>query len=187
MNSLTYIDLKQKSDNYTPSDLVRELGFEETLRIARQMLINEEWDESLQEYATKLLEEIRKKYPEKWNSNWKYEAFLGYAYDIVLKYDERYASYKRAADQEHPQPPQLLVALAGCCWAPGKPPITEEEAISFVKQAIASVQYIKAVELLRGLYQSTGNVKEQQYWEKVLEDIKDTGPHLPSLDHIFDT
>lgn len=187
MNSLTYTELKQKSENYAPLDLVSELGFEKTLNVARQMLTSEEWDESLQEYATKLLEEIRKKYPEKWNLNWKYDAFLGYAYDIVLKYDERYTSYKRALDKVHPPPPQLLVALAGCCWGPGKPPITEEEAISLVKQAIVSVNYVEAIELLRGLYKSIGNVKEQKHWDKVLENIKDRGTHLPSLCRISDT
>ncbi|WP_428418496.1 hypothetical protein [Parachlamydia sp.] len=77
-------------------------------------------------------------------------------------------------------PPQLLVVMARCCIAPGKPPITEKEAISLVKQAIAIVPYIEAVELLRGLYKSTGNVKEQLYWEKILENIKENGTHLPS-------
>ncbi|CCB86949.1 putative uncharacterized protein [Parachlamydia acanthamoebae UV-7] len=47
-------------------------------------------------------------------------------------------------------PPQLLVVMARCCIAPDKPPITEKEAISLVKQAIAIVPYIEAVELLRG-------------------------------------
>jgi dephospho-CoA kinase len=38
-----------------------------------------------------------------------------------------------------------------------------------------------AVELLRGLYKSTGNIKEQKYWETILEDIKETGSHLPEI------
>lgn len=184
MNLLRYKELKHKSESYTPSDLAYELGFERSLNIARDMLINEEWDESLQEYAVHLLEEIRKKVPEKWNSSWRYDAFLGYAYDIVSEYDKRYDSYKRALDKVNPQPPQLLVALAGCCWAPGKTVISEEEAILLVKQAITSVKYIEAVELLKGLYKSMGNIREQLYWEKVLEDIKDKGQHLPSLDQI---
>lgn len=151
MNLFSYTELKRKSDDNEPSSL-DVLGFEETLVIARQMLNNEEWDEDLQGYAVNLLEELQHKYSEKWNSNWKYDAFLGYAYDIILKYDERYEAYKRAFDKVHPPPPQLLVALAGCCWAPGHPPMTEEEAILLVKQVIANEMYIEAVELLRGLY-----------------------------------
>lgn len=186
MNKAIYTKLKQKSCSYNPSDLADRLGFDEALHLACDMLNNEEWDESLQEYATNFLEELRKKYPEEWNVNWKYDALLGYAYHIILKYDERYAAYKRALNKIQPPPPQLLVAVARCCIAPGKPPITEEEAIVLVKQAIETVPYIEAIELLRGLYKSTGNVKEQLYWEKVLENIRDSGIHLPSLCQISD-
>ncbi len=182
INSLSYMELKQKSEIYSPVDLANKLAFEEALNLARNMLINEEWDESLQTYAVSLLEEIRKAYPEKWNLNWRYDAFLGYAYDIILKYDERYAFYKSAFDKAYPQPPELLVALAGCYWTPGNPPITEEDAISLIKQAIQSKLYVEGVELLQGLYKSIGNIHEQQHWGKILENIKDTGPHLPPLD-----
>ncbi len=182
MNDEKYLKLKQKSSNYSPSTLINSLEFNEALLIACDMLNNEEWDEPLQEYAANILEELRKKYPEKWNANWKYDAFLGYAYHVTLKYEERYAAYKRAFNKISPPPPQLLVAIARCCIAPGKPPITEEDAIALVKQAIQTKPYVEAVELLKGLYKSIGNGKEQQYWGKILENIKDTGPHLPPLD-----
>ncbi len=186
MSKLNYTELKQKSIDYCPLDLINRLGFEKAVTIARYMLVNEEWDGSLQEYAINILEELRQKYPEEWDTNWKYDALLGYAYHIILKYDERYAAYKRAFNKIHPPPPQLLVAMARCSITPGSPPITEEEAISFVQQAIRNTPYIEAIELLRGLYKSTGNIKEQQHWEKILENIKETGPHLPPLDQ-FDT
>lgn len=178
--------LKQYSYSYSPSGLIDSLGFNKALRMACNMLNDEEWDDSLQEYATNVLEKLREMYPKEWNANWKYDALLGYAYHIILKYDERYAAYKRAFDKIEPSPPELLVAMARCCIAPGKPPITEEEAISLVKQAIATAPYVEAVELLRGLYKSIGNIKEQRYWEKVLENIKETSPHLPPLDQISD-
>lgn len=187
MNGGKYLKLKHKSNSYSPSVLIDLIGFNEALVIACDMLNNEEWDESLQEYAINILEELRKKYPEVWDANWKYDALLGYAYHIILKYDERYTAYKRAFNKIHPPPPQLLVAMARCYFAPGKPPITEEEAISFVKQAIKTTPYVEGVELLRGLYKSIGNVKEQKHWETVLENIKDTGIHLPSLDQISET
>lgn len=184
MNSLNYLELKEKSLKYSFSDLLEKFGFIETLNLARLMLINDKWDETLQEYATHLLEQIRKTYPIEWNSNWKYDALLGYAYDITFKYDERYIAYKRALSKVSPPPPQLQIALAGCCWAPGRPPITEEEAILLVKEAIAKIPYIEGVELLRGLYKSTGNINEQQFWDKYLEENEKTGSHLTSLDQI---
>lgn len=184
MNKIDYSKLKQKSQTYSPSDLVDLWGFNEVIHIACEMLKNEEWDESLQEYATILLEKLKNKYPEKWDTSWRYDALLGYAYNIILKYEERYAAYKRAFDKVHPPPPELLVAMARCCIAPGKPPITEKEAIALVKQAITTKPYIEAVELLRGLYKSTGNVNEQMYWEHFLESTKECGFHLPPLDQI---
>ncbi len=185
MSQIEYIKLKQKSSNCDPLELVNAIGFEGALYLACDMLNNEEWDESLQEYAARVLENLRKKYPEKWNSSWRYDALLGYAYHILLKYDERYVAYKRAFDNIQPlPPPQLLVAMARCCIAPGKPPITEEEAILLVKEAIKTTPYIEGVELLRGLYKSVGNIKEQKHWENILENIKKNGVHLPPLDQI---
>ncbi len=184
MNQTKYVQLKQISSSLSPSDLVFTLEFNEALHMACSMLNNEEWDESLQEYATAFLEELRKKYPEKWNSSWRYDALLGYAYHIILNYEERYAAYKRAIDKIKPVPPQLLIAMARCCVAPGKPPITEEEAILLVKEAIKTTLYTEGVELLKGLYKSIGNTKEQNYWENILEGMNKNGPQLPSLDQI---
>lgn len=184
MSKAEYLKLKEISYNYDPSELANRLEFGESLVMACDMLNNEEWDESLQEYATNLLERIRARYSEKWDTSWKYDALLGYAYHIILKYDERYIAYKRAFDKISPPPPQLLVALARCCIAPGKPPITEEDAILFVKQAIATTPYIEAIELLKGLYKSIGNIEEQRHWENVLENIGENGPHLPLFDGI---
>ncbi|NGX42072.1 MAG: hypothetical protein K940chlam7_00348 [Chlamydiae bacterium] len=182
-----YKSLKKKSEEYTPSELASLVGFDEGLRISRGMLNNDEWDETLQEYAANLLEELRKKYPIQWNSSWKFDAFLGYAYHIILKYDERYAAYKRAVEKITPPPPQLLIAMARCCWAPGVPPITEEEAISLVKQALSKTIYYEGASLLRGLYKATGNAKEQAHWEVVLKNMEGKEVCLPSLDEVFDT
>lgn len=184
MHDSSYRSLKQTSYEYTPCELVNLLGFEEGLRTACSMLNNDEWNEDLQVYAANLLEELKKKFAETWNSTWRYDALLGHAYDIILKYDERYAAYKEALEKVHPPPPQLLIAMAGCCWAPGKPPITEQEAISLVKQALSTTLYYEGVSLLRGLYKCTGNIKEQKYWETILEKMKGKEIYLPSLDHI---
>ena len=184
MSSFTYAELKQKSNIYQTDDLVENLGFEKSLLMARAMLSNKEWDTALHEYATKLLEEMEKKYPEKWNSSWMYDALLGYAYDIIYKYDEKYAAFKKAFKKINPPPPQLLVAMASCCWAPGKPPLKEDEAIQLVKEAIKNTLYVEGVELLKGLYKSMGNIKEEEHWEGVLESIINNGEHLPSLDQL---
>lgn len=181
MSISTYIELKEKINKYSPHELLTSLSFEEAISTAYNMLYNDEWDESLQEYAANLLEELRKKYPREWNTNWKYDTLLENAYNIIFKHDDRYEAYKRAFDKVHPVPPELLVAIAECCIAPGKPPITREEAISLIKQAMQQTLYIEGVELLIGIYKSLGDTKEQRQWEDILESIKEHGEHLPSL------
>ncbi|MBA3237985.1 MAG: hypothetical protein H0T62_06495 [Parachlamydiaceae bacterium] len=182
MNYNIYEELKKQAACFKPLQLVEISGFNKSLETALSMLNNEEWEESLQEYATYLLEAMRRKYPEKWNSSWRYDALLGYAYHITLKYEERYLAYKRSLDKVSPAPPELLVALARCCIAPGKPPLSEAEAILLVKEAIKTTPYVEGIELLKGLYKSIGNKKEQEYWEDVLSKISKNGPHLPPLE-----
>ena len=184
MKNRSYEELKNISDSCNPRNFASNLEFQEGLVLAKEMLDNDEWDQELQEYAVKLLEEIRKNYQKEWNSSWKFDAFLGYAYHIILKYDERFAAYKRAFEKVSSPPPQLLVAMARCCWAPGIPPITEEESISLVKQALLEKPYYEAFSLLRGLYKSIGNTIEEAYCEDVLKNMKGKEIHLLPLDDV---
>lgn len=46
------------------------------------------------------------------------------------------------------------------------------------------IPYIEAVELLIGLYKSTGNSGEQKNWETFLESIQENGVHLDPLNQI---
>lgn len=185
MININYEELKKKI-NIKPSDLIKMQGFNNTLVLTWNMIRNDQWDETLQIYATKLLEELKNEYPDRWNANWRYEAFLGYAYDVILNFDKRYIAYKKAFDKANPVPPELLVALARCCWSPGKPPITEEEAILLVKQSINNIQYIESIGLLRGLYKSMENEKEEKYWNNILSKVSENGVHLPPLINISD-
>ena len=184
MENVTYQELVKLYPSSKPLDLVKVLGFKKSLCVAYEMLNNEEWAWSVQEYATNMLKEIRRKFPRKWNSSWRYDGFLGYACYITFDYEERYAALKRAFDRANPKPPQLLVALAGCYWQPGKPPITEREAESLIKEAIQATPYIEGFERLRGLYKSIGKIEEQKRCERILEDIEKTGVRLPDLNTI---
>lgn len=182
MKNISYFQLIEYANSINPSDLVNMLEFNSSLNMALNMLNNEEWEESLQKYATEILEAMRNKYPEKWNSSWRFDALLGYAYDIILNYDERYIAYKRALDKTTSAPPQLLIAIARCCIAPGTPPVSEDEAILFAKEAIQVTPYIEAIGLLRGLYKAKGNIEKQKYYETILNKISENGSHLPTLD-----
>lgn len=178
------LEQMKKTSTKSPSEIIKKLGFDETIRLACAMLMDDEWDENLQEFATSLLRELKKKYAEKWNSSWRFDALLGFACNIIMDYDGRYEAYKRAIDKVYPPPPELLIALARCYNGPGVPPITELEAITLIKEAMKEKLYPEGAMLLKGLYRSVGNKKEEQYWENISEKIKETDSELPRLDII---
>lgn len=118
MKNISYSQLKEQVSLFKPHDLIDMLDFNKSLELALNMLNNEEWEESLQTYGVNLLEEMREKYHEKWNSSWKYDALLGYAYDITLKYDERYMAYKRALDKISPPPSSIVNCVSWVLHSP---------------------------------------------------------------------
>lgn len=157
-----------------------KLTFDQSISLARKMLNDENWDDELHKYAVLLLEKMHTKYPAMWDSTWKNDALLGYAYNIILEYDKRYELYKRAFEKANPPPPELLIALARCSIAPGKPPVSEQEAIELVKQAIKTDPYVEGIELLVSLYKSIGNTEEKNHWEEKLK-YSNTKVQVPSL------
>lgn len=172
--------------SYNVRDLIDFFSFEDGLRLAYGLLYNDNWDESLQEYAVELLYQLRDKYPHDWNSSWRNDAFLGMACHITLKYDERYLAYKRAIEKAKSPPPELLIELARCFNSPGDPPLSRDEAISLLKQAIKESLYIEAIGLLCTIYWEKGDFKKENYWKNILKDLEEkNGKHSPSIEPEF--
>jgi hypothetical protein len=165
----------------SPLKLIENLGFEETIRLACAMLMNEKWEESLQNFAVELLNHLKDSYVEQWNSSWRFDGLLGFANDIIMNYDERYAAFKRALAKANPAPPELLIAYAKCNSSPGEPPVTRDEAISLVQQAIKDELYPEGVMFLRGLYWSAKDESATKYWSDILDSVKDQKSTLPQL------
>lgn len=121
----------QISQKYQPKEIAKKLPFKKGMLLGYHLLLNEQMDDDLREFAVELINEIRKTFPEDWNRDWRNDIFLGDAFYLTMKYEERYESYKRAFDKISPAPPALLVSMAGCYTIPGFPvkiPITIEEA-----------------------------------------------------------
>lgn len=170
MKIMKYEELKKLSKQLSSFELARSVDFKDGIRIACSMLHNDKHDDDLQIYAVGFLEELRKVYQQKWDISWKFDALLGYAYDIAwVAYDEQYVAYMRALKKApRPTPSQLLVAIAGCCGAPGTP-LTKEEAIDLLKEAESRELSDRGLQLLRSLNKRLGNAKEQLYWDEVLK------------------
>ncbi len=171
--------------NYTSKEIAHSFSFWENLKLVYQLLYNRAWDENIQEFAVQLLEEVRNFYPKEWNSSWQYDAFLGLAYDVILKYDERYEALKRAFDKTKAPAPQLLIAMARCCDCPGKPPISYNQAIEYLKLALKDYLYTDGVGLMSLVYSLKGDQDNQTYWANVLKQIENKNIESPPLDPDF--
>ena len=181
--NLTYQELEKLSSRNVDF-IVSNDSFDNILKISKQLLNNEKWEPSLQEFAVKVLERLKVLNPVKWNSDWRYEAFLGHAYNIICDYDRKYLTYKNALAKVNPPPPELLVALARCYLSP-EPPITFDESFTLVKKSIENNLYIEAVELICGLYKLQNDEKEEKKYRDILKKTKTQNFHLMPLDEFI--
>lgn len=180
MNKISSLILKNEwhtiVNQYQPKILAESLPFKEGRNLVYKMLFNEERDDSLRDYATELLQEIRQTHFGEWSSDWKNDVFLGDACYMTMKYDERYEAYKRAYEKATPPPPSLLISLAGCYLLP-KPPITLDEAENLAKKALEKELSIEGVVLLRGIYAEKKDQAKFDYWDKVLKEVEEKNIH----------
>ncbi|MGB5968972.1 MAG: hypothetical protein WBG70_11655 [Spirulinaceae cyanobacterium] len=146
------------------------------------MLYNDEWNEELQAYATDLLKTLRLKKSSQWSSDWRHDVFLGTACDITLRYNERNQAYKRAYEASKEPPAELTWLLARCLFTPGKPPISENEAIRLLEEGLSQKQFIEGTQLLVSLYRNQGNTNAQAYWQKRLELLREKSIHAQSIE-----
>lgn len=168
------------SKKWNPQLIVEKLSYEECMYLAYHMLVNKQADDDLINFAVDLLQAIRKKYLQNWESDWRNDLFLGDACHIAMRFDERYEAYKRASLKFNPLnlPPTLLVSLARCYSAPGVPPISIAEAEKLARAAVEKEISTETVALIRGICKTQGRDKEYFYWNKVLEELEKKGPYI---------
>ena len=175
MNELYYLinnsDWYAIVNHYEQKFIAETLLFEEGRLLVYKMLFNKERDDSLQEYATKLLEEIRRTHFKEWSKDWRNDIFLGDVYYMTLNYDERYASYMRAYEKANPKPSSLLISIASCYLSP-QPPISLSEAKKMVEKALEKEMSIEGVVLLRGIYSEIKDQKNFEHWDKILTELE---------------
>ncbi|MGA8165616.1 MAG: hypothetical protein WB791_11470 [Waddliaceae bacterium] len=169
--------LKEISQKYQPDEVLEFLSFKDGMILSCKLLLNEEMDDNLREYAVKLIEKYRQSYPKEWNENWRNDVFLGDAYHLIMKYDERYKAYKRALERTFPSPPALLVSLAGC-YLLADSPIDSDEAEKLLLDALEKEKSIEAVTLIRGIYKTKGNENKFAYWDKILQDLENENAYM---------
>lgn len=165
--------------NYNPDKILEELSFKDSMHLASQLYTNKDFDDALFIFAVDLLQETRKKYPKDWKNDWRNDLFLGDACNFTMRFHESYEAYKRASLNFNSNlPPNLLVSLAGCYLAPGKPSISIEEAERMIKLALEKEKSIEAVTLIRGICKTKHREEEFSFWDKMLEELEKKNAYM---------
>lgn len=184
---LDYKDLIKTSDwnsimeFYDVDTLVKIVPFKEVIILACRMLYNKGWDGEIQNYATDLLQAIRRNSSKEWNACWKLDILLGLACEITLRYEEKYLAYKNASLKVNPIPPFLMLLLAQCYDSPGTPPVSRQEAKNLLLKALEIEKTIEGVSLLKWIYKRDNQLEEVEYWDKILKEVTENDLHTENL------
>jgi|GEM_PF-1483333 len=185
--------LKKENDriyqNYSQKTVAESLGFKNSLKLAYQLLYNPEWKEDPQRYAAYLIEAAKACFPDEWSKDWRYEAFLGSAYEVLSGWDDDfdkcYEAYDRAYQQTKPAPAELLIAMARCALGPEGSLISYKQAIELLKTSLAIEPYSEAADLLSLIYSYTKNEEDFLYWKKVTKQLEKEGKKISPLEPAF--
>ena len=167
---------------YSPESLAKNLSFVEGVILSKKLLENEEWDDNIQTFAINLIKAIRKRHQVDWDSDWRHDAYLGYAYDLRgWDYEEQFDAYKRAANKCIIPNSEVLMRMAMNWSCPGvyKSKIDEKGAIKLLETAMQKTPYIEGVSCLADLYDEVGDIKKKEHWEKVLKQSKKNNLYAP--------
>ena len=177
--------LEKIAHSFRPSELANVLPFHDAMRLSYKLLTHDYLYDPWRHYAIELLYSIRNRFPDDWNLSWRNDAYLGNACVFASRYDERYKAYIQALTKVSPAPPELLVALASCNGAPGKPPVSDEEAFKILIKVAREKPYKDVVRMLnKGDYrQFRENPNELKSWEELYQNLDDE--KLPSMEPSF--
>lgn len=175
-------DWKTLSEKFSTKRLVEKLKFANALLLSKRILENEEWNDNLQTFAISLIETIKETFPVEWESDWRHEAYLGYAYDLRgWEYEKQFDAYKNALEKSDKPDPEVLMRLSINWSCPGiyKLKIDENQAIQYLEEALKVTPYVEGVSCLIDLYSSLGEKEKINYWKNILENSSRKKLHAP--------
>jgi hypothetical protein len=165
-------------EKYRSEQIVKELSFEDNMRLALRFYSNKDYNDDLFNFAVDLLEVVRNNYPQEWKSDWRNDYFLGDVAQFSMRYLESYEAYKRASLKFNSDiPPNLLVSLAGCYITLGPSYVSIDDAEKMVRTALQKEMSVEAVVLIRGICKDK-NKNEFSYWSKILHELEEKKAYM---------
>jgi len=157
---------------YSPREVCLLLNFSEAMWLAKHLVYDDMQNDSNQQFGLKLVFEIKSHFKSEWEGDWKNDVFLGDLCSFLCFYDEQYVFYKTAYDKLTDPPASLLLLLAGCQNAPGIPPITEEEAESYLRKAAKKKITFETALMMRTLCERKGHKSQSEYWDQMYQKLE---------------
>lgn len=167
--------------NYSVKDVCTSFNFNEAMQLAEHLFYDDIQDDANQQFALKLVLEIKNNFKSQWKNDWKNEIFLGDLCDMLWLYDERYLCYKRAYDSLSNPPAELLLLLSGCNSAPGTPPITDDESEFYLREAMKKKVTCEGALMMRYLCERIGNKSQEKYWDQTYKKLKKENAHVDQI------
>ena len=158
--------------SYSPRQITQRLYFRGVMKLAYELLYNTARDDDIHNYGLRLLENIRKKYPQEWGESWEYDAFLGEAYRFNCFYDESFYALKRALGNASSPTPSLLIRVAKCTSCPGPSPIPLPKAIQYLHRAIKEYLYSDATNILSSLHDRLDETQYAAFWKNISYTVR---------------
>lgn len=167
--------------NYLVKEVCSSLNFSEAMWLAKHLVYDDMQNDANQQFGLKLAFEIKNHFKTEWEEDWKNDVFLGDLCSFLCLYDEQYTSYKAAYDKLTDPPASLLLLLAGCQNAPGIPPITEEEAESYLKKATEKKITFETALMMRTHCERKRNKSQAEYWDQMYKKLEKENIHSDQL------
>lgn len=166
---------------YTIQEICLSLNFKDSMHLVKHLFYDDIQDDEKQQFAFKLALAMKYHFINDWETDWKNDIFLGGMYAMLCFYDERYLCYKKAYDKLKDPPAELLLLLSDCNNAPGKPPITDEEAFSYLKKALEKKMTCEAAFIMRNINKLKGNKSETEYWDQIYKKLEREDIHSEQI------
>ena len=73
--------------------ILKQEKYSSTMHVVEHLFYDDIQDDEKQQYALKLVFEIKNYFRKDWEGNWKNDIFLGGLYEMLWQYDECYLCY----------------------------------------------------------------------------------------------
>lgn len=160
---------------YSPKEICLSLNFNEAMWLTKHLFYDDMHNNANQQFSLKLALEIQSHFKDDWEKDWKNDVFFGDLCSVIWLYNEQYMYYKKAYDKLTDPPATLLLLIAGCQNALGIPPITEEEAESYLKRSVEKKITFETALMMRTLCERKKDKSQAEYWNQIYNKLEKEG------------